>query len=110
MLETVSSIDTDLVPEALRPPVAALARVARNLSFTIRRGALGQSLGHTVGENTDGDAQKALDILADELEISRQRLQDWAMAQAILSAWWSYEDEGQEGQEWLKLAESIRIA
>ncbi|WP_425284481.1 class 1 fructose-bisphosphatase [Aliiruegeria lutimaris] len=61
-----SSIDTTQVPEDLRAPLDALARVARNLSFTIRRGALGQSLGHEVGENTDGDAQKALDVLADE--------------------------------------------
>ncbi|WP_438938399.1 class 1 fructose-bisphosphatase [Aliiruegeria sabulilitoris] len=61
-----SSIDTTQVPEDLRAPLDALARVARNLSFTIRRGGLGQSLGHEVGENTDGDTQKALDVLADE--------------------------------------------
>ncbi|MFD0982637.1 class 1 fructose-bisphosphatase [Tropicimonas aquimaris] len=66
MLDKASSIETREIPEGLRAPIDALARVARNLSFTIRRGALGQSLGHEVGENTDGDAQKALDVLADE--------------------------------------------
>ncbi|SFC66400.1 class 1 fructose-bisphosphatase [Tropicimonas isoalkanivorans] len=66
MLETVSSIETTHVPDALRPTIEALAKVARNLSYTIRRGPLGQSLGHAVGENTDGDAQKALDVLADD--------------------------------------------
>ncbi|WP_068115770.1 class 1 fructose-bisphosphatase [Tropicimonas marinistellae] len=66
MLEAASSIQLNLVPERLRAPVDAIARVARNLSHTVRRGALGQSLGHEVGENTDGDTQKALDVLADE--------------------------------------------
>ena len=66
MLEIARSIDTTRVPPELRAPIDALAQVSRNLSFTIRRGALGQSLGHEVGQNTDGDAQKALDLLADE--------------------------------------------
>lgn len=51
-----------------------------------------------------------LDILAEELSIKRSRLQEWALAQAVLSAWWSFEDEGQVGQEWLILAESLRAA
>ena len=53
---------------------------------------------------------RRLDILAEELGIARRRLQDWAVAQAVLSAWWSYEDEGMEGQKWITLAESIRTA
>ena len=51
-----------------------------------------------------------LDILAEELNLARRRLQEWAVAQAVLSAWWSYEDEGKMGQEWVMLAESIRAA
>lgn len=59
-------IATDLVPERLRAPVIALCEVANNLSITIARGALGQTLGAAVGINSDGDGQKALDVMADE--------------------------------------------
>ncbi len=54
--------------------------------------------------------RRRLDLLAEELDINRSRLQDWAFAQVVLSAWWSYEDEGRTGQEWIRLAESIRAA
>ena len=57
---------TDLIPEALIAPMGALTGVARNLSRRIARGALGGALGEAVGANTDGDQQKALDIIADE--------------------------------------------
>ena len=53
---------------------------------------------------------KRLDILADELQIELGRLQEWAFAQAVLSAWWAYEDEGHIGKGWIVLAESIRDA
>ena len=39
------------------------------------------------------------DILADELGFDRERLLDWGLAQAILSAWWSIEDHG-HGWQW----------
>lgn len=65
MLTTVPSIENAAIPADLRPVLDALARVARELSFTIRRGTLGQSLGQEVGENSDGDRQKALDVMAD---------------------------------------------
>jgi streptomycin 6-kinase len=53
---------------------------------------------------------RRLDILAEELDFERRRLQDWAVAQVVLSAWWSFEEEGRTGEEWIKLAESIRAA
>lgn len=59
-------IATDLIPDRLRAPVIALCNVANNLSITIARGALGQTLGAAVGINSDGDGQKALDVMADE--------------------------------------------
>ena len=34
------------------------------------------------------------DIFAERLGFDRQRLLAWSMAQAVLSAWWSYEDHG----------------
>jgi len=37
---------------------------------------------------------RRLDILAETLEMDRERLRQWSLAQAVLSAWWSYEDGG----------------
>lgn len=54
------------IPEEIAPPLDALCAVAAELSALIGRGALGGSLGASVGNNTDGDDQKALDILADD--------------------------------------------
>ncbi len=53
---------------------------------------------------------RRLDILAEELQIERQRLKDWAVAQIVLSAWWSFEDEGDEELEWVAFAEQTRSA
>jgi streptomycin 6-kinase len=33
-------------------------------------------------------------VLCEELGLDRQRMVGWAMAQAVLSAWWSYEEAG----------------
>ncbi len=57
---------TEGIPAGLVAPMAAMARVARDLSIRIARGPLGGALGEHVGENTDGDRQKALDVIADE--------------------------------------------
>jgi len=46
--------------------IEALCRVGAELSERISRGPLGGALGAEVGENTDGDIQKALDVMADE--------------------------------------------
>ncbi|MCA9947244.1 MAG: phosphotransferase, partial [Anaerolineales bacterium] len=35
---------------------------------------------------------RRLDILAETLSLDRERLRQWGLAQAVLSAWWSYED------------------
>ena len=37
---------------------------------------------------------RRLDILAEMLSMDRERLRQWSLAQAVLSAWWSYEDGG----------------
>ncbi|MGB0960739.1 MAG: class 1 fructose-bisphosphatase [Halocynthiibacter sp.] len=61
-----TSLPLDLIPENLRPAMGALCDVGVNLAHTIAKGAIGQSLGNEVGENSDGDGQKALDVLADD--------------------------------------------
>ena len=38
-------------------------------------------------------------ILAETLGFDRRRIAGWGVAQAVLSAWWSYEDHG-HGWEW----------
>ena len=42
---------------------------------------------------------RRVDQLAEELSLDRQRLLMWGTAQAVLSAWWNYEDF-QGGYEW----------
>lgn len=54
------------VPADLLAPMMALARVSRDLSIRIAKGPLGGAMGEAVGANTDGDQQKALDIIADD--------------------------------------------
>ncbi|MCI4660635.1 MAG: class 1 fructose-bisphosphatase [Neomegalonema sp.] len=54
-----------LSPEVF-PIMEALCQVAAGLSTTIANGPLGGKLGAEVGENSDGDTQKALDVIADE--------------------------------------------
>ncbi|MFC2967459.1 class 1 fructose-bisphosphatase [Acidimangrovimonas pyrenivorans] len=54
------------IPPALEDTVARLARVGAQLARMIARGGLEHDLGGAVGTNTGGDAQKALDVIADE--------------------------------------------
>ncbi len=54
------------IPVPLQPTLSALCKVAAQLSNTISRGALGGALGQSVGNNADGDDQKALDVMADD--------------------------------------------
>ena len=37
---------------------------------------------------------RRLDQFADELGFDRERILGWSLAQAVLSAWWSFEDSG----------------
>jgi streptomycin 6-kinase len=48
-------------------------------------------------------------ILAEDLELDRQRITGWGVAQAVLSAWWSYEDHGCGWEPAFALAETLLI-
>lgn len=61
------SLSPDHIPADLLPVMEALTRVGREVAAIIARGALGDSLSVEVGENSDGDGQKALDVMADEM-------------------------------------------
>jgi streptomycin 6-kinase len=51
--------------------------------------------------------QRRLDILADELAYDRDRLRDWCITYAVLSACWSAEDEGAGWEDAITVAESL---
>jgi streptomycin 6-kinase len=47
--------------------------------------------------------KRRIEQLSDELALDRQRIYGWSLAQAVLSAWWTYEDtEGNVDQEFFK--------
>jgi streptomycin 6-kinase len=62
--------------------------------------------------NNFTDAQKITDRrlhqFSDELGFDRNRVRDWAFAQAVLSAWWGYEDGDENWQAMLELADLFR--
>ena len=49
------------------------------------------------------------DQFAAELDLERERIMGYSMAQAVLSAWWSLEDTGQGWKPWVAVAETMRI-
>ena len=66
MTNTDKINDKSHIPSDLHGVMEALALVGAELCRTVKRGALGGSLAAAVGENTDGDQQKALDVVADD--------------------------------------------
>lgn len=50
---------------------------------------------------------RRLDILARVLGHDRQRIRGWGLAQAVLAAWWAYEDNGQRWKQWLAIAAQL---
>lgn len=53
---------------------------------------------------------RLLDQLAEALPYDRARLADWAFAQFVLSAWWSYEDHGYGWEPSIAKAEVLATA
>jgi streptomycin 6-kinase len=51
--------------------------------------------------------RRRLDILADELPYDRDRLRDWGIAHAVLSACWSAEDHGTGWRSAIQTAENL---
>ncbi len=50
---------------------------------------------------------RSIDQLAEELDLNRTRVRDWAMAQAMLSAWWVVEDNGSFSEDHLICAKLL---
>lgn len=61
----------DQLPAGVDPRLSdvlrRLAEVFASMSARIARGGIDENLGGAAGKNTDGDAQKALDVIADEM-------------------------------------------
>ena len=51
--------------------------------------------------------RRRIDQFAEELGFDKLRLRDWGLAQAVLSAWWSYEDEGRGWDGAIAIAEAL---
>jgi streptomycin 6-kinase len=62
----------------------------------------------TVELCTDAAIQRRrLDILSEELGLDRERMLSYAVARAVLSAWWSYEDSGSGWESACACAETL---
>jgi streptomycin 6-kinase len=57
-----------------------------------------------------GLQRRRIDLLADELGFDRRRIAGWGVAQAVLSAWWSYEDVGSGWEPAMRCAEVLARA
>lgn len=62
-----------MVPAALHPLMEALAQTAVALARRIARNGVDEHLGALAGQNSDGDTQKALDVIADDLFLAAAR-------------------------------------
>jgi len=65
MLDAVCPIEAQHIPAAYRAPMQAIASAARDLAAAIAGNGLGDALGAHLGQNSDGDRQAALDVIAD---------------------------------------------
>ena len=50
---------------------------------------------------------RRVDYFSKELDLPRDRLLGWAVAQTVLAAWWSYEDHQARWEPWLRHAELL---
>lgn len=64
-MNTLDEVPHDADP-MLCEELDRMAAVFRSLAIRIARGGIDEDLGGAAGTNTDGDAQKALDVIADE--------------------------------------------
>lgn len=53
---------------------------------------------------------RRIDQLAEGLGVARERVRGWGLAQAVLSAWWDCDAQGNGAGEWIAIAEAIAAA
>lgn len=77
MLSKPAALPTEAVPAALHEVMLRLAEVSIDIAHRIARGGIDEDLAGARGVNSDGDGQKALDVIADDA--FRAALQDTAV-------------------------------
>ena len=94
-------------PEAGEVQGAGDFASAVGLSVEYEGGALFRNpMPHIVKHpDLEGVTARRVDQLADELGFDKARIVGWGIAQAVLSAWWSYEDHGYGWESAITLAE-----
>jgi fructose-1,6-bisphosphatase I len=58
---------SDILPAELRLLIETVARACKTISYAISKGALGEVLGSLGSENVQGEVQKKLDVIANEM-------------------------------------------
>jgi len=51
--------------------------------------------------------ERRIDLLAEELDLDRSRVRGWAISQAVLAAYWGWEDSGRVWEEAIAFAELL---
>ncbi|MGF3984836.1 hypothetical protein, partial [Staphylococcus aureus] len=59
--------ETNNLPADLRLLIEVVARACKAISYNVSKGALGEALGTAGSENVQGEVQKKLDILSNEI-------------------------------------------
>lgn len=59
--------------------------------------------------NPERTLARRVDQYSEELGFDRDRLIGWGLAQAVLAAWWSYEDHGHGWEPWIVCAEHLAL-
>ena len=52
---------------------------------------------------------RRVDQLSEELGFERVRVLRWGLAQAVLAAWWAYEDHGRGWEQWIACAQLLSV-
>lgn len=69
MKAVISTLEQDEVPRALANLVLAIVATTCTIANRVSHGALGETLGATTAENVQGEVQKKLDVIANNLII-----------------------------------------
>ena len=73
----------DNIPSQLRLLIEVVARACKRISISVNKGALGDVLGTAGSENVQGEVQKKLDIIANEVLIEAN---EWGGALAAMAS------------------------
>lgn len=71
------------IPAQLRLLIEVVARACKRISISVNKGALGDVLGSATSENVQGEVQKKLDIIANEVLIEAN---EWGGALAAMAS------------------------